>query len=224
MVLHKRSRKPARKLVPKKRNNNGQMVLRIPRMPVTFPDRVSIRMQYVQNNTASTTTTPFAQIFRGNSIFDPDLSGGGHEALGSDQWLAFYRSFVVIGSRITLQAIPVGGSGALTLSAQSGTTGTITPLVLAEKAYSKTVLLSAGSNPRKVSMYMNTAKVLGIDPVKVRTDDSFTALIGSTNPVEGFHWIWSYQDPDGATATTARIVTTIAYDVILFDRKRLVAS
>lgn len=43
-----------------------------------------------------------SHIFRANSIFDPDQSGGGHIPYGSDIWSTFYNHYCVVGAKMTV--------------------------------------------------------------------------------------------------------------------------
>lgn len=40
--------------------------------------------------------------FRANSIFDPDITGSGHQPLSHDQWALFYNHYVVKGCKIVV--------------------------------------------------------------------------------------------------------------------------
>ncbi len=39
-------------------------------------------------------------IYRANSVFDPDETGAGHQPLGFDQWMLAYQTFTVIGCKM----------------------------------------------------------------------------------------------------------------------------
>lgn len=50
--------------------------------------------------------------FRLNSIFDPDLTVGGHQPRGHDQWAAIYNKYCVVGATVRVE--PLMGSTAAT--------------------------------------------------------------------------------------------------------------
>lgn len=47
--------------------------------------------------------TPSIYSFRANSIYDPNLTGLGHQPMGHDQMALLYAKYIVLGSRITVK-------------------------------------------------------------------------------------------------------------------------
>lgn len=47
-------------------------------------------------------------VFRANSIQDPNLTGVGHQPMGHDQYELLYKSYNVLGSKITAKYFPKG--------------------------------------------------------------------------------------------------------------------
>ena len=86
---------------------------RRPRIPTAFPDRFVSRMKYVDFITldmgALDSGIPKTYNFRANSIFDPDLSGVGHQPMGHDEMSTVYDHYCVIGSKIKCHFVPQGG-------------------------------------------------------------------------------------------------------------------
>lgn len=52
--------------------------------------------------------------FRANSIYDPDLTGVGHQPRYHDQWSNFYERYMVVGSNITVKFLKDGDAGVYT--------------------------------------------------------------------------------------------------------------
>lgn len=46
------------------------------------------------------------QQFRAGSIFDPDVTGAGHQPMRRDQLAVFYNHYVVVGAKITVYVVP----------------------------------------------------------------------------------------------------------------------
>jgi len=58
-------------------------------------------MRYVEGLIFQFPTVGVAEwIFRASSIYDPSVTGVGHQPLGYDQWSAFYGQYLVVGSKI----------------------------------------------------------------------------------------------------------------------------
>jgi len=50
-------------------------------------------------------------VFRANSCFDPDFTGGGAQPRGFDQWMTIYSKYVVMKSKITVHFTCRAGDG-----------------------------------------------------------------------------------------------------------------
>jgi len=61
-----------------------------------FPAQKHVSMAYVSRHRLTTSVGSVSmQQFRLNSLYDPDLTGSGHQPMGFDQWAAFYNHYVV---------------------------------------------------------------------------------------------------------------------------------
>lgn len=75
-----------------------------------IPKSKVVKMPYVDmytvNATTSSTWTPYVSLTM-NSIFDPDFTSIGHQPLGHDQWKAMYKSYEVLGCKVTIEVVNV---------------------------------------------------------------------------------------------------------------------
>lgn len=77
-----------------------------------FPLIQFAKLTYVQEFTLNpSSSTPVYQIFRANSLYDPDYTGAGSQPMGFDQFTTLYNHYEVYGSRIELQIVPNGNNG-----------------------------------------------------------------------------------------------------------------
>jgi len=68
-----------------------------------FPQNCIVKMRYCEQilfNTGISGATEYN--FRANDVYDPNITGGGHQPMGFDQWMAVFNHFVVLGSKITV--------------------------------------------------------------------------------------------------------------------------
>jgi hypothetical protein len=61
-----------------------------------FPAQRNVSLAYVSRHRLTTSTGSVdVQQFRLNSLYDPDLTGAGHQPMGFDQWATYYNHYVV---------------------------------------------------------------------------------------------------------------------------------
>lgn len=97
-VRKNKKRTYRRKRVVKKRRG----VFRLQKqMSVGFPKTTVVKHRYVD---AFSINPSLGNVgyhwFRANSLYDPDVTGAGHQPLGFDQWSTFYNHYIVIGAKI----------------------------------------------------------------------------------------------------------------------------
>jgi len=70
-----------------------------------LPVHKTVSLRYCDNvDLASASSALHVYSFRANSIYDPDLTGIGHQPMGRDLWSAQYNHYIVLGSRIRIYA------------------------------------------------------------------------------------------------------------------------
>lgn len=126
--------------------------------------------------------------YRLNSLYDPDLTGAGHQPYGYDQISALYRRYLVRGVKITIifnnpshdgivcGAMIQGSGGVGTLAGQTAD-------IIKEQPYSVTrVLNSTGKQFVTISQYIDLSKLEGLNRVQwIANQDQYGALV-SANP------------------------------------------
>lgn len=185
-----------------------------------FPDRIETRLRYDQvGNMTSTVGSIGKQVFRMNSLFDPDFTGAGHQPLYYDQLSAIYNQYAVIKSHITVTftcketaTVPfiIGLVGD-----DDGTTAA-TFSTLQEKSHGRSKVLglpNGGSNVLTMTDKFNCQKMLTIDPYASETYKTLT----SANPAEGwFSQVWCIS-ADGATTQALYYKAEIIYTALFTE-------
>jgi len=169
------------------------------------------------------------QVFRGNSIFDPDLTGVGHQPLGHDQWANFYEYYRVLGSSIVVDfatqdtadsvlCVIVPSEESTVLDSGNGDT-------YGESNYAKTKLLNfrGGYDAVTLGSYISTEKALGVHRVDSGFDEA--AAFGA-NPSAGAAWFWHVYvgTRSGAGPPSCDVSVKITYIVECMKRKQLTQS
>lgn len=199
----------------RRHRRRGVPMLALGRSPI--PRKSLVKLRYctrVPINPAAGVTN--SHIFRANSLFDPDSTGVGHQPLGFDQWINFYKEYCVLGSKITVTPINIS----TTIPLQFGVV--LRQFQLPGMAVDPTLLIEQGdsnwkyvgnlnnSATKSVSLKFSTKRFLGvknpIDEKDLRGDDT-------VNPsMEGFYQVWCAA-ADGA-ADPASIVFQVTIDYI----------
>lgn len=147
--------------------------------------------------------------FRANSLFDPDLTGAGHQPLGFDQYNAIYSQYTVTKTRIKVTVLKddaadgVPGVVAVLLrdsrDVAVGNVDTVDEMVeyATRSAYRSIGSLSASCDPRSSTFYMdfdakkwfNTAVIgvpeysgVGANPIETPVFQLYYYSVNANNP------------------------------------------
>ncbi len=185
------------------------------RIPQAISQNKLIKMKYGQSILRTPLSTADSYVFRSNSIFDPDLTGTGHQPMSHDQWATFYERYYVYACAVkitvvNLTAIPLE----FVLYPQEDTT-TITTLDLAMEMKNKKFTVvpgSAGNAVKSLSMWTSTKKTVGR---VTKFDDIFHANFGANpNTTTQYHIFVSASDD--ATDVNYTIDAQLTYYVKMY--------
>jgi len=193
-----------------------------------LPQGQYVVMKYSTNlNLVDAVTGLDFHVFRGNSIFDPDFTGVGHQPLGHDQWAQLYRQYQVnwatidilfadqlVASATTRPSLV--GVYASTSSAGPTSTDTLPEFPISRHQYLGTI--EAG--PQRLSLKCSTGDIVG-DPMN-KFDKNYTATFGASPVSEWFFTVVANSESLTNVNLDARI--TITYYCWLFDPVALTSS
>lgn len=193
------------------------------------PDVARVKLTYRQRVTMGGSAGVQIQKFRGNDLYDPDISGTGAQPYGFDQWMNLYERFRVLGSSIDVWFCSVGTSaGTQSFEAIVVPTATGVSFSLMEDAaaapYALWKVNQGLSNPAMhIVSQMQTHKIEGIPLSKVRDEDTYSGT-ASTSASSGFDWQILTQSIDRLSSLSCFAYVNITYDVELFSRVNLTLS
>lgn len=80
-----------------------------------LPNKYPVRLTYSQEQqfTLDMGGIVTVRYFRSNGMYDPDKTGLGHQPRGFDNFMALYKNWVVVGSKITVNATHVDSTQAI---------------------------------------------------------------------------------------------------------------
>lgn len=202
----------------KKNKNKFSPSFIINRSPTYFPDMYYTKLKYVQyiafTPSAGLTTNHF---FRGNSLYDPDFTGTGHQPLGYDQISNIYREVLVKGCLIHIEAMcNTANDSAYIGLVPTDVTTAITIQNLSEEPRAVTKSIQQGSGKLVLKKYMTTQKEFGLSKLGTQ-DDAFTHD-AANNPISIWYWAIAVCDVNALNSPLIQMKITLTYDCVFFDR------
>lgn len=181
--------------------------------------------KFVMNQTTGTVWT---YAYRGNSLYDPDYTGVGHQPRGYDQLAALYKGYRVNGCKLELMGVSpaTGDGGCMEIVAfptvEVNDLTAEDPEYLAELPGASMMILNQGES-KKVTLYNSTASALGITKQKARNDDIYTASVGY-NPSIVWYYQLLAQVSDESTTMDAFLYLKLTYYVTWYEPIQLTLS
>jgi len=186
----KRSRKPVKAVILKSRPKKARMVSRTFAM-VTKPIRIAhFTSQYTFNMSLSSVLNSNSQVFRANSIYDPDFSNVSKNTVVNGYTTAalYYQQYCVLNCKCSVTVWNMSSTTCVeavcTASDQNTFSSTLRATDIATRPNAKSIVLGPmGSNKSSHTffMFVNIARLLGI-PQKMYTDDIFYNTNFGLNP------------------------------------------
>jgi len=174
-----------------------------------FPNAIMTTMRYCSSVALVASAGASAiHVFSANSIFDPDVTGVGHQPMYRDQYAALYENYVVLGSKINVEFVNHNtGSGAIV--SVSGDNDTTIVSAVDTRTEQSNCIASAMAPASKTTLFMTYSpeKHLGTTD----SDNGITA-VGSSPSNQWYYGIAAcHIDSTSSLTTYARV--TIEYTV-----------
>lgn len=187
------------------------------RAPLIFPSLFRGRLNYdTLLQLAPAASGVSYNVFRLNSVYDPDLTGVGTSAYGYSALAALYGRYRVLGFRVHVTYSNLSTTIPLTVFACVNpvtTIGTgITQILSQRRIWFKGISTSNGNGSTDHVFSGMVHDVYGVPKAQVRNEDDFAAVTGA-NPNNGVYaHIGAFNN--GAAAGTLNIQVRIQYDVV----------
>ncbi len=193
---------------------------------IGFPDVLRMSLSYV--DTKDWTPGVLADgtnayIFRGNSIFDPDLTGTGHQPKYHDLLTGVYARYKVTSSQISLTMLnnPANETSRYLVLPHTSSTLGLGAASFNDLLENNSLRHKQQTNPQaarrsNIRSFISTRAALGY---QYSTDEKLTAPFG-TNPDQQFFWHCYFLNDDGsiAIAGNQRVQVRMRFWVTLFQR------
>lgn len=196
-------------------------------VPSGMPAIKVTSLRYVEDlERVSTAGTLNNYMFSANNIFDPNVTGTGHQPMGHDQWAILFNHYIVLGSKITIKVIP---TAATTSPANVGIylTDTVVPPYTTASEFVEArrgVVKSLVPGTTRTTYLSNTFSCKKFFNIKDVKDNALRlGAVMNNSPTDQAVFDFWYQTVDGATATVYFQVI-IDYIVMFSEPKDLVQS
>lgn len=170
-----------------------------------------------------------SRFFIANGLFDPDISGGGHQPMGFDQMMLVYTTYHVVRATITITGQTEVNGSALGIYLSPDTTNITDPLRLVENGLLRLVHLgpdSNGTNNRMASVSMSIdipAYFSRLGRRSILNDDNLGGT-AAANPFEGVYFGVVAFCFYSSAAVVVDYDVLITYDAIFSEPRKLTVS
>lgn len=185
-------------------------------IPSGMPLQRIAKLRYCEQITlTSTLGAMVSHAFSANGLYDPNLTGTGHQPMGYDQWAGLFNHYVVLGSKLTMRINSDGGLQGITgVYLSDDTTIPYSDGVqIVEAKRGGSVVVANQRNQVSVNGYYSAKKFFNVKDVK----DNLARLGASvtSNPTEQGSYIIYFNTLNGTTESL-NIIVQIDY-ICLFS-------
>lgn len=200
-----------------KRNKATMTMVRSP----GFSDQCFVKLKYSQDiHIYDGASASKYYTFRGNSLYDPDLSGVGHQPLYFDQYALIYSKYRVLGAKITLRAINGQSSVAQYLVLESGTeqniSNNLTRLLEQSRGAIAKLVPASSQGPTYIKKYCSTRKACGL--TKSQMSDQDYAADTNASPTQLWYFNLVVTSIDSLSPCDLYMMVSLVYYVQFYDR------
>jgi hypothetical protein len=186
------------------------------------PDRLRCKLSYVTTQNFANQASPAAQVFRINSLFDPDLTNTGHQPSYYDFFTNAYSKYIVLGCwcKVTLTNNATGITYQATAAISDNDSSSQTEETISEARYKivKTLGLATSGNATQVLEfpYMPTWKIHGIPPGGMENDPNMYTATNS-NPTDPAFFYIKVASSDLSTTGIVTFRAELLFDAVFKD-------
>jgi hypothetical protein len=143
------------------------------------PDYIELTFEYADLIVAAATANSYIYQWAPNTGFDPNYTAAGAQPVGWDEWTALYSAYRIMSFEIDTQVSmrTATSSLAVACACTSGAPGSADYFDVAGYRDSKVASTTSGAEPAHLKTALSVAKVMGVAPMAVLTDDGFQAAM-----------------------------------------------
>lgn len=219
------------KSTKKRKFQGSKLNLRGLQMPMSAALPQSFKCNFIYREQNDLTVNPGAagitgvHVFSANGLYDPNITGTGHQPTGFDQMMQFYDHYTVIGSKITVTFYNGNSAntvtGLVSLMDTSSTNTDIQQYVENGRCVFEELDVSGNSQLGTVTLGCPVSKFLGRK--NILSEDNCRGSASANPSEEAYYHVvcapWATND-----VGTIAFVATIEYTAVLTERKSTALS
>ncbi len=169
-------------------------------------------------------------VFSANGVFDPDITGTGHQPLAFDQWANFYNHVTVIGSRISVSYVSGSNSvstGSLIcgIDLSAGTTLEVNMNTLRERGRANyRIMTSADSGRAMTTVHKGYSAKKFHGRTDILDNDDLQGTFSSNPAEQAFYHVFAGPTDNATDSTAFSAQVLIEYICIMREPRQLVGS
>ncbi len=170
-----------------------------------MPDAFETTLMYASNGFHfASSATPAAQVFAANSVFDPDVTGTGHQPHYFDQLAAIYTEYTVLEFRaemsISNQSTTIPANWVYLVSDSDSSSASVESLTESQYATSG-IIAATGSGPASLTVRTPPVSIVKLSGhgQAIRNDTVLSAIV-SLNPADLIYFIFKMSDTSGVSS------------------------
>jgi hypothetical protein len=189
-----------------------------------MPDSFTTTLEYTDVVKFSSNTSPYATyVFRGNSLYDPDYTGTGHQPLYFDTLMAVYSKYKVISVTVNISFIGLSGFCYVVPLSEILSSGPNVP-TYAEYVRGRVATTgNAAIQPsRPIRAKYTTQSILGLTNQQLQ-DDTYSGT-ASTNPTSIWYVHLFFTHSDLVTNASMTAFVSLSFTSVFYDRNVITPS
>jgi len=200
-------------------------------MTPLFPASMKRRLFYYDYglSRSGVAGVPVNYFICANGLFDPNITGVGHQPMGFDQMMLVYNQYTVLRSKVSLVVYNSTASVAVRAGVflVPDTTAMTDPSRIMENGLVTTQMLSAINVTgyiKSFALNCDIPKYFGRPRGKGIVNDALLSGNAAVNPTEGVYYCLTAWDPFGVSNFSIYMDIVVEYEAVFWEPKKLTVS
>lgn len=205
--------------------SSSNVVQNVPR--VLFPVKTTRRLVYHENVAiTSTSGVPATYVFSCNGLYDPNITGTGHQPAGFDQIMLYYNHYYVLKSTVkcTCRVTTTAIYPTFMISVNADTTAITDLNTLQEDGSSVRTRMGGAGLDSCMQTLTTTCNVAKFGGAKYLEDSTQYQGSVAANPAEQSYFHLTLFDGDALNTVTCYFDVTIVYEAVFIEPRDVPAS